>query len=663
MNIEKRIDELTNKINQWNHEYYVNDEPSVPDVEYDRHFRELLSLEHSYPQFLKPDSPTQRVGGTVVSELEQVPHRVAMLSLDNAFDQDEVFTQIRRIETLSGQSNLMYCCEPKLDGMACSSTYEYGKLTVAISRGDGAVGENITHNFKTIKNVPTFLPGAVNIPLLEIRGEVVMPKSGFEKYNQECIKNNKNKLKNPRNGAAGSMRQLDSRVAMQRPLEFFAYSVICDDAPVRSHFEMLQWVSSLGMPVRKDVRRVASGDIMAYINAIQKMRESLDVDIDGAVIKVDSVDIQEELGLSSRVPKWAFAFKYPAIEELTPLLGVDFQVGRTGAITPVARLEPVDVAGVTVSNATLHNADEIKRLDVRIGDTVIIRRAGDVIPQVVSVVRDRRPENARQIVFPTHCPCCDSPIVRPEGEAVARCTGGLFCDAQRIESLKAFVERKRMNIDGVGDKLIQALYEKGLLPTLASIYDLKADDLASLEKMGEKSAANVIAAIEKSKNTTFARFLYSFGIREVGESTAVSLAVHFGSLDAIKNASIEELKEVDDVGDVVSGHVRAFFDNQDNIEVIQKMLDAGVNWPDPAPAGEQPLKGKTFVVTGTFSQMERKDIEAKLKELGAKVSGSVSKKTEYLMAGEKAGSKKAKAENLNVPIMNEDQAIAFLSQW
>lgn len=656
--IALRINELSQQLQHWNHEYYVLDNPSVTDSEYDRTFRALQALEQAHPELASSNSPTQKVGGLVLSKFDEAPHKTPMLSLDNSFTHEEMSAALSRMLLGAEQSTLAFCCEPKLDGLAASITYENGELTRALTRGDGSKGEDITVNVRTIRNVPLSIS---HLGTLEVRGEIVMPRAGFDAYNARCIETGKKPLKNPRNGAAGSMRQLDSTLCAQRPTAFFAYSAQVQEHPKTSHFDTLGWLSSLGFAVRKEVRRMHSiEDVLKYIDGIATLRPTMDVEIDGAVIKVDDTRIQDSLGFVSRAPRWAMAYKYPAQEEMTILTSVDFQVGRTGALTPVARLEPVNVAGVTVSNATLHNLDELNRLDARVGDTVIVRRAGDVIPQIVGVVLDRRPKDTAPIVIPTTCPCCDSPAVRPEGEATLRCTGGLVCDAQQVEALKAFAARKRMNIDGLGDKLIEQLYHAGHIKTLCSVYELTAQNIAELEGMGEKSAHNIVSAIEQSKVTTLPRFLYSLGIREVGESTAVSIAEHFETLEAVMGATQEELIHVQDVGPIVSRYIEAFFANDDNVKIVGAMRQMGVVWPAMSSGEPKPLKGSVYVVTGSFSQMQRKDIEATLKSFGAKVSGSVSKNTTALIAGEKAGSKLAKAESLGVPIKNESEAIAFL---
>jgi DNA ligase (NAD+) len=660
-NTLQHILSLRGKLNTWNHEYYVLDDPTVPDSEYDWVFRELSQLEQANPEYQDSNSPTLKVGGAVLSEFIEAPHRTPMLSLDNAFTHDEMRSELSKMLKLADVSSTRFACEPKLDGLACSVTYVDGVMTQALTRGDGMSGEEITNNVRTIKNVPLTLQGGAS-GIVEIRGEIVMPLTQFNAYNEKQKNKGGKVLKNPRNGAAGSMRQLDSALCAERPLAFFAYAVIIDG--ISSHSEGLIKARNLGFAVRKEVRIVDSIDgVLKYLDDLHSLRKGLDIEIDGSVIKINDYAIQEELGFVSRAPRWAIAYKYPAQEELTPLLGVDFQVGRTGAITPVARLKPVDVGGVTVSNATLHNMGEVARLGVKIGDTVIVRRAGDVIPQIIGVVTDRRPENAKEIIFPDTCPACGSDAVRVKDEATLRCTGDLFCGAQRVEALKAFAARKRMNIDGLGDKLVEQLYAEGMLDDLASVFTLDPELMARLDGLGEKSAIKLMKSIEKSKSTSLGRFIYSLGVREVGESTASGLAVHFNTLDALMQASITDLESVSDVGPITAAYIHAFFDNQDNIDIINKMITLGVTWPDEVDDGAKPLLGKTFVVTGTFHDIERKNIEEKLKKLGAKVSGSVSAKTEALVAGDKAGSKLQKAQGLSLPIMDETQIIAFLAEF
>lgn len=666
-NLEARVKELTSLLNKWNHEYYVLDNPSVPDIDYDTHFRELQSIEDTHPEYRYPNSPTSKVGGVCLERFESLPHGTPMLSLDNRFEEDKLVDTLKTMaRKLSIPENeLAFCCEPKLDGLAASITFKNGQYTLGLTRGDGAMGENITENIRTIKNLPLEL-NSTGIPIpdnFEVRGEVVMPRDKFEAYNKKCLELGKKVLKNPRNGAAGSARQLDSKASAKRPIYFIAYSVT-NGAPHNSHYENLMWLKSLGFAVGENAQRVVGvSNVIEFVKRLGEKRPSLNVEIDGAVLKVDNLEQQEELGLLSRTPNWAIAYKYPATEVSTKLRGVPFQVGRTGAITPVANLEPVEVGGVTVSNCTLHNIDEINRLGLKQGDTVILRRAGDVIPQIVSVIKELREENAKDIEIPTHCPCCGAPAVRPEGEATLRCTGGLFCDAQQIESLKDFVSRKRMNIDGLGNKLIESLYNAGHIKTLSSIFHLKHEHISSLPGQGSKSAEKVINAINHAKETTLPRFIYSLGIFEVGESTSKALAKHFKTLVALSEASIEDLMKVKDVGEVISRNIFNFFRNERNINIIVDMQKQGLRWPPMPDDSEQPLLGKTYVITGSFNSKSRTDIKRELEELGAKVSGSISSKTDALIAGEKAGSKLSKATSAGITVMNEDEIVTLLSSF
>lgn len=665
--MKQQMNQLALVLERWNEEYYVLDNPSVPDSEYDNKFRELQSLESMYPELKSPNSPTTKVGGVCLDFFDSKPHKTPMLSLDNRFDIESLLDKLQKMTVGNLFDETLYCCEPKLDGLAASLTYDNLELSLGLTRGDGVEGEDITENIRTIRNVPLKLNNKNgDIPSnLEIRGEIVMPRSHFESHNANLIANGEKPFKNPRNAAAGSARKLDSRETAKRPIYFYAYSVV-SGAPYRSHYKNLQWLKSLGFSVNENVRAVKGSNIPAYISGLEDLRPGLDVEIDGAVIKIDSLDSQESLGFLSRIPNWAIAYKYAAEEVITTLsdLQVEFQVGRTGAITPVARLVPVDVGGVTVSNVTVHNLDELKRLDLHTDDAVIIRRAGDVIPQIVGVVKDRRVSNAKPIQAPTHCPCCGSVAVKPEGEATLRCTGGLICDAQKIEALKAFASRKRLNIDGLGDKLIESMYHKGLLKSLASIFHLTHEQIASLPKMGDKSAQKLLQSIEKSKTTTLGRFIYAFGIREVGESTANELASHFGTIENLANATVEQLMEVKDVGEVVSSYVSRFFKNSDNLSIIDEMRSQGVNWPDISQSPtDSPLKDVTFVITGSFENLSRDELKGTLQLLGAKVSGSVSSKTTYLIAGEKAGSKLDKAKEIGTHIMDEIEITEFLKKY
>lgn len=667
--IETQLEHLREKLREYEYHYHVLDNPLVPDAEYDRLMNELKNLEWQHPELITSDSPTQRVGAKPLDGFAQITHETPMLSLDNAFSDDDLTGFLRRIEDrIAINSNqIEFCCEPKLDGLAVSILYVDGVLTQAATRGDGTTGEDITANIRTIRNIPLKLKSSNPPHRLEVRGEVFMPQQGFEQLNEKALAKGEKTFANPRNAAAGSLRQLDPKITRQRPLMLNAYNIgvyESDDELPTTHFDRLQWLKTLGIPVNAEIT-LATGSqaLTAFYQKIQAKRSSLGYDIDGTVLKVNKIVLQEQLGFISKAPRWAIAYKFPAQEEMTILNDVEFQVGRTGAITPVAKLEPVFVAGVTVSNATLHNGDEIERLGIAIGDTVIIRRAGDVIPQIVGVVAERRLDNAKKIAFPTACPVCNSAVVRVEGEAVARCTGGLFCGAQRKEALKHFVSRKAMDIDGVGEKLIEQLMERELIRTPADLFKLDHTTLMRLERMGEKSANNALQSIEKAKNTTLARFLFALGIRDVGESTAQNLANHFGTLDAIRQADLDTLKQVQDVGEVVANRLFQFWQEPHNIEVVEDLIAQGVKWQDAVPQeiADNPLKDKTVVLTGTLTQLTRDQAKALLQQLGCKVSGSVSSKTDYLIAGEKAGSKLAKAQELGVKILSEDELIGYFT--
>ncbi len=657
----QRMQELEQLLNRYNKEYYENDEPSVPDAEYDKLFRELQTLEKQNPDLKSKTSPTAKVGGKPLAKFNTVKHEVPMLSLDNAFSAEEFAAFSKRIgQKLDEGTQVTFCCEPKLDGAAVSLLYESGVLVRGATRGDGESGEDITENVKTIRNIPLKLKGDVP-DRLEVRGEVVMPIGAFDRFNEKARQQGEKVFANPRNAAAGSLRQLDSRITAKRPLHFYAYSLgLVSEHTVLpdSHYERLQKLAEWGLPVNSEIERVDSVEgCDSYYEKILERRDSLNYDIDGVVFKVDTIALQEELGFVARAPRWAIARKFPAQEQLTTITGVDFQVGRTGAITPVARLKPVSVGGVTVSNATLHNADEIERLGVRIGDTVSIRRAGDVIPQVVSVLKEKRPDNTQEIAFPTRCPVCDSDVERIEGEAVARCSGGLYCAAQRKEAIKHFASRKAMDIDGLGDKLVDVLVEKDWVKSPADLYRLSKAELATLPRMAAKSAENLKSAIAATQETTLARFLYALGIREVGEATAKALARHFKTFDAFQSASSEQLQEVPDVGTVVAEHIVRFFRESHNENVVKELREF-VHWPEGEEAGDiqsDRLAGNTYVITGTLSTMTRDEAKQALEALGAKVSGSVSKKTTALIAGESAGSKLTKAQSLGLSILSEDE--------
>ncbi|MCH9693742.1 MAG: NAD-dependent DNA ligase LigA [Gammaproteobacteria bacterium] len=666
---KSQAESLREQIRHHNYQYHALDDPEIPDAAYDRLMRELLALEEKYPDLVTPDSPTQRVGDAPVSSFETVQHELPMLSLGNAFSPEELnefhSRVLDRLEMDAG-STLQYAAEPKLDGAAVSLLYEDGVLVRGATRGDGTNGEDITHNVRTIESIPLRLMGSGYPRRLEVRGEVFMPKAGFDAYNENAREAGTKAFVNPRNAAAGSLRQLDPKLTAERPLDMYAYSVgISDGANLPDHHsEILNRFQEWGIKVCPE-RRVVDGvnGCLEFYEDIGSRRDALPYEIDGVVYKVDSLRLQEELGFVSRAPRWAVAHKFPAQEEMTEVAAVEFQVGRTGAVTPVARLKPVFVGGVTVSNATLHNIDELHRKDVRVGDTVIVRRAGDVIPEVASVITGRRPKGTRRVQLPTACPVCGSRVAREEGETVARCTGGLFCAAQRAEALKHFVSRRALDIEGFGAKLIEQLVLSDRLQTPANIFQLTMEELSALDRMGEKSASNLIDSIEASKTTTLTRFLFALGIREVGESTAASLASHFGKLKSVVAASDEELQAVPDVGPVVAARIRSFFDEQHNIDVISTLRELGVSWPESeplAPSDDGPLSGKTFVITGTLPSMTRDEAKERIQLAGGKVTGSVSGKTDYLLAGEKAGSKLTKAEKLGVEVLDEAALLSLI---
>ena len=657
----KRADELRGLIEHHNHRYYVLDDPEVPDAEYDRLMRELQALESSDPKLITPDSPTQRVSGTPMEGFETVRHRIPMLSLANAFSDEEVADFFRRVSQGLEREDITFAAEPKLDGVAISLTYIDGHLTTAATRGDGERGENVTANVRTIGAVPLKLHGQGWPSLLEVRGEIYMPRAGFDSFNRKAIEQGEKPLVNPRNGAAGSLRQLDPQLTAKRPLALFAYSTATRDHLPDSQFETLMRLRDWGFPVNPEVQRVQGlSGCLEYHARMEALRPELGYDIDGVVYKVDRFDQQGFLGFISKAPRWALAHKFPAEEETTKLLAIDIQVGRTGALTPVARLEPVFVGGVTVTNATLHNEDEIRRKDVRPGDWVVVRRAGDVIPEVARVIIQRRESELAEFHMPDICPECGSAVERIEGEAVTRCTGGLSCPAQIKHGIRHFATRKAMDIEGLGDKLVDLLVEQGLISTVADLYQLTHEQLASLDRMGGKSADNLLKALETSKKPPFDRLLYALGIREVGEVTAHSLAAHFGSMEALREASEESLTEVSDVGPIVASHVAAFFQQENNIQVIQALGEAGVDWqPLEDVSGEQPLAGEIWVLTGALS-MPRIQAKNLLESLGAKVTASVSAKTSTLLAGEAAGSKLAKAQKLGVRVISESDFVEYL---
>jgi DNA ligase (NAD+) len=667
---KKQVSELRRQLQQHNYQYHVLDDPLVPDAEYDRLMRELQALEEAHPALITVDSPTQRVGAEPASAFGTVPHKLPMLSLDNAFSEDELNDFHRRVIDrldIDTEIELSYAAEPKLDGAAVSLLYEKGKLVRGATRGDGTRGEDITHNVRTIQAVPLSLMGKGFPKLMEVRGEVFMPRAGFERFNAAARKKGDKTLVNPRNAAAGSLRQLDPKLTAGRPLDMYVYSVGQFEGgrlPDR-HSEILSALQEWGLKICPE-RRVVAGikGCLAYYHKIGKKRDKLAYDIDGVVYKIDRLDYQRDLGFVSRAPRWAIAHKFPAEEELTVVRDVEFQVGRTGAVTPVARLEPVFVGGVTVSNATLHNMDELNRKDVRVGDTVVIRRAGDVIPEVVRVILERRPKRTRKVKTPTKCPVCNSDVVRIEDEAVARCSGGLFCAAQRAEALKHFVSRRALDVDGLGSKLIEQLVATDRVQNPADLYTLTREELIALERMGEKSADNLLASIKASKKTTLARFLYGLGIREVGEATATSLATHYGKLPTIMEASEEELQAVPDVGPIVASRIHAFFAESHNREIVKALIDSGFAWDESEPmaaTADGPLAGKVFVLTGTMTGLTRDEAKEKILALGGKVTGSVSKKTDFVVYGDKAGSKLAKAQKLNIGTLDQKAFEKFLS--
>ncbi len=669
MEAAQRIAHLRAEIERHNHAYYVQDAPTIPDAEYDRLFRELQELEAQHPGLLTPDSPTQRVGGKVLEGFKPVRHAVPMLSIRTETDTESsgaanFDTRVRN--TLGNGGNIEYNCELKFDGLAINLRYERGILVQAATRGDGETGEDVTQNVRTIHCIPLHLKGC-DAEVLEVRGEVYMSRKDFNRYNEKQRTQGLPTLVNPRNGAAGSIRQLDPSLAARRPLSFFAYGLgeIQGWTLPDTHSAILDVLQSFGLPVC-DERAVVKGAqaLAGFHQDIAVKRDVLPFDIDGVVYKVNSLKLQAELGFVSREPRWAVAHKFPAEEQLTVVRDIEVQVGRTGKLTPVAKLEPVFVGGTTVSNATLHNEDEIRRKDVHIGDTVIVRRAGDVIPEVVGVLQERRPAGARPFVMPAICPVCGSKVVREEGEAAARCTGGLFCAAQRKQAILHFAGRRAMDVEGLGDKLVDQLIDENIIHSLPDLYRLDVTTLAALERMAEKSAQNIVDALEKSKNTTLNRFLFALGIRNVGESTAKDLARHFGKLDAIMQADAEQLLVVPDVGPIVAQSIVDFFSEAHNIEVVQQLRERGVHWKehDGISNRAMPLSGKTFVLTGTLASMGRDEAKSRLEALGAKVAGSVSKKTDYVVAGEEAGSKLIRAQELNVPVWNETELIQQLKE-
>lgn len=671
--VRERADSLHQQLDDANYQYYVEDEPRITDAEYDALLRELQSLEAEYPELVTSDSPTQRVGAPPDNGFPEIQHAVPMLSLDNALNENELLSFGKRIAKALEREfeSIIFCCEPKLDGLAVSLVYEHGYLAYGATRGDGYTGEDITTNLRTLCSIPLRLRGKDWPALLEVRGEVYMRHSGFETLNEKAIESGDKVFANPRNAAAGSLRQLDPSITNKRPLEFCAYQVAriemqrIDHSLMDNHSNQMTLLRNWGIPTNPELAVVKGIDgVTNFCRRLGEQRDKLDYDIDGAVIKVDSLRDQRELGFLSRAPRWAIAFKYPAQEQETRLLGVEFQVGRTGKLTPVAKLEPVKVAGVIVSNATLHNMDQIARLELKIGDMVRVYRAGDVIPKVVEVVKEYRPVEVEDISLPDVCPVCNSKVEKLDNEVDARCSGGLFCPAQRKEALKHFASRRALDIDGLGEKLIDLLVEREWVKTPADLFRLEAKSLAELPRLAEKSANNLVNALEAAKHTTLARFIYAVGIREVGEATAASLARHFGSLQALSEASLEALEAVEDVGPVVARHIHTFFRQPHNQETLEDLQGVGITWEEVEIAGRpQPLAGQTWVLTGTLESMTRDDGKARLQALGAKVSGSVSKKTAALVAGEAAGSKLDKARELEVEVLDESTFLQRLAEW
>lgn len=660
----QRSQVLRELINQHNYRYYVLDEPSIPDAEYDALMRELQAIETDHPHLITSDSPTQRVGATPINQFETIKHREPMLSLGNAFNAEDLNAFHKRITDTLADNEVTYAAETKLDGLAVSIIYEDGLLTQAATRGDGQVGENITHNVRTISMIPLRLVGE-NVPsLLEVRGEVFMDEQGFQKLNTQQRDNNEKVFANPRNAAAGSLRQLDPKIASSRPLRFYAYSVgVCSEELAQTHFLRLQQLKKLGLPVSSENKLLNGVDeCIDYHADILNRRDGLGYDVDGVVFKIDSIEQQQELGFVSRAPRWAIAYKFPAQEQLTTVSAIDIQVGRTGALTPVARLEPVSVAGVTITNATLHNIDEIRRKDVRVGDTVSVRRAGDVIPEVVSVIKDQRPQESKVFEFPNTCPICNSDTYRIEGEAVIRCSNGMFCPAQAVQAIIHFASRKAMNIDGLGDKLIEQLYENSLIKTVADLYKLqdKRAELLKLERMAEKSLDNLLKAIENSKEISLDKFIYALGVREVGEATARALAQEFGNIESLMQAVQEQLEAINDVGPVVASNIISYFANQDNQAMVRELLTSGIKFPKQAAKQTSVFSNKRVVITGSLAELKRDEAKELLLSLGAKVSSSVSKNTDYLICGEAPGSKREKAETLGVEILEEQAFLAMM---
>ncbi|MHB8477655.1 MAG: NAD-dependent DNA ligase LigA [Steroidobacteraceae bacterium] len=662
-----RAGELRETLERYNYRYHALDDPEVPDAEYDRLMLELCALEAAHPQLLTPDSPTQRVGAAPAAAFGTVKHWLAMLSLDNAFSEEEVRDFDRRIHDRLGRADpISYSAEPKLDGLAVSARYENGNYVQGATRGDGETGEDITQNLRTIKALPLKLRADPPPRVLEVRGEVFMPLAGFKRFNAEAIARGEKSFVNPRNAAAGSLRQLDPKMTAARPLDLFIYGlgIVEGVAMPALHSATLQALRKWGFKICPQSRVVTGADgCLDYYREIGGLRARLPYQIDGVVYKVDDLELQRQLGFVSRAPRWAVAHKFPAEEALTTVRDIEFQVGRTGALTPVARLEPVFVGGVTVGNATLHNMDELTRKDVRVGDTVVIRRAGDVIPEVVRVLAERRVAGAALVALPRVCPVCGSPVVREATQAVARCTGGRVCAAQRKEEIKHFASRRALDIQGLGDKLVEQLVDRDWVRNPADLFGLQPEQLATLDRMGDKSARKLQSAIQAAKHTSLPRFLYALGIRDVGEATALALARHFGEIGALRRAGEDAIERVPDVGPVVAKNVAAYFHDRDNAAIVDRLLDSGITWPAPAPVeGHTALTGKTFVLTGTLEALTREAAEEAIVRLGGKVSGSVSKKTHYVVAGAEAGSKLKKAQDLGVNVLDEAALLKMLKK-
>ncbi len=664
--IQIQVDQLRQQIEYHNTRYYVYDDPDIADAEYDQLMRELQGLETQFPQLIIPQSPTQRVGGQPISAFLQVQHIVPMLSLANAFSEQELLEFDQRVRDWLKVDVVTYVAEPKLDGLAISLRYQHGNLTCCATRGNGVVGEDVTHNVKTIAAVPLKLSGDDVPPLLEVRGEIYMPKAGFDAMNRQQLAQNEKIFANPRNAAAGSLRQLDPAITATRPLSIYCYSVgeVSDGYLPASHAEVLRQLQAWGLRVNPEIRSVEGIEAcMQYYTALGERRSRLAYEIDGVVYKINLRTQQQQLGAIAKSPRWAIAHKFPAVEAMTTVCNIEVQVGRTGALTPVARLEPVSVGGVTVTNATLHNQQEVDRKDVRVGDTVVVRRAGDVIPEVVRVVFSKRPTTTIPFKLPNCCPVCGSATEQVEDEAVMRCSAGLVCAAQRKQAVRHFGSRKAMDIEGLGDKLVDQLIVAEKVKTIADLYQLNEKDLAELERMGEKSAKNLLATLQKSKQTTLPRFLYALGIREVGEATAQALAQHFGTFVAIREATEQALLEVSDVGPVVAANMVSFFSQDKHVDLIEQLIEAGIFWDDIVASAdaELPLAGKTFVITGTLVSMSRQSVKQQLQTLGARVTGTVSKQTDYVVAGEKAGSKLTKAQQLGVEVLDEPALFTLLN--